>query len=362
MTSMRILSYVPVAFGFLVILLVFAQVFRSSLGKGSHFLRVVTYLAFFLTVGGVGFGEYYASTAPKRFHAIEVSMPAVALAGYSEAISLNPSDAELYYRRGRTAYGLHKYADAIQDFTKALELSRNNPKYLISRASSFLLLGDDHSADDDIKRALGFHQQDPELNMINGILQERRGLLQDALKEYTAALSRSELGPANRCSTLFNRGNVYLQLKAYAEADQDYSRVIEGCNDPEQREDALVNRGGVRGFIGNRAGALADLEEALRLSPNDPVIFKNRAGEYIDEGRPQLALDDSNRYLQLRPDDGIAYMIRSTLYDKLGDRQRAQLDRDTAQELFRTNRSRSYGPPGVLPPIAERNEAQSARP
>jgi tetratricopeptide (TPR) repeat protein len=218
-----------------------------------------------------------------------------------------------------------------------------------------LILGDDRSAETDLKRVIGSRYQDPEANMVYGLLLQSRGRLQEALREYDVALSSSDLEASGRCSTQFNRGNIYLMLKSYAEAEQDFDQVIisSSCDETE-REDAFVNRANVRSLTGNRAGALADWQEALRLDPNDPVVFKNRGGEYIDDGRFQLALDDYNRYLSLRPDDDEAYIVRSTLYEDLGDPQRARSDRETAQELFRTHRSRSYGPRGLLYPAFAR--------
>lgn len=306
-------------------------------------LRFATYGAFLLTVGGVAFGEYYAGTAPRRLRPIERNKPLVAIAGYTEAIRLNPSESELYFRRGRTDFHLGRYADAIQDLTRALELSPNKPEYLASRGFSFLLAGDIRSAEPDISRALKSGYQDPEAQMAQGMILQSQGKLQDAVKEYTAALSRSDFDAVSRCATLVNRGNVYWLLKSYAEAEEDDTTVINSCEGPD-RENAFVNRGIVRASKGDRAAAFGDWEEALRLDPNDPVVFKDRAESYIDEGRLQLALEDYTRYLQLRPDDAYTYLVRSSLYERLGESMLAQSDRETAQEMIRTNRGRSYGP------------------
>jgi len=348
MTLGSFLSSAEIASGCTLILLVFFQILKSE-RKVSDALRVVTYLSFFITFGVAGFGKYYASNAPKRFEDIEASNPSKAITGYTEAIRLNPSSANLYYRRGRTDYHLQKYADSVRDFTRALELSPDNPEYLASRAFSSFALGNFSGAQGDITQALKSGYKSSEADMMNGMLLQRAGKIQDALKAYTAALAHPDIGSVNRCSVLINRANIFSDLKLYAEAEQDDTLAINSC-DGYELESALVNRGTTKSSTGNHTGAMADWEEALRLDPNDPVIFKNRAEAYIDEGGLELALNDYSRYLQLRPDDSFTYLVRAGLYQQLGDSKRAELDRETAKKLDRTNSGRSYGGPRLVYP------------
>jgi tetratricopeptide (TPR) repeat protein len=352
MSISNIVTGVEVTCGAIGVTLAFLQVMR--LREGYPILRFLTYAAFTLTLGGVAFGKYYAGTAPKRLMPIETSSPSAAIAGYSDAIRFSPTDADLYFRRGRTQYHLLKYPEAIRDFSKALDLSPNKPEYLVSRGFAYFAVGDVRSAESDFNRALGSGYQSPEANLAYGMILENDGKFQEAINKYTAALSRSDLESANRCSALTSRANAYRGLKMYAEAERDDTDVIASCDKVSReggvsREDGFVNRGTDKYLAGDHAGALADWEEALRLDPNDAVVFKNRAEMYMDDDRPELALADYNRYLQIRPDDAYSYSVRAGIYERLGDSSRAQVDRETGQELARTNRSKSYAAKSYYP-------------
>jgi tetratricopeptide (TPR) repeat protein len=337
---------VEVTCGAIGVTLAFLQVIR--LRESYPVLRFLTYAAFTLTLCSVAFGMFYADTAPKRLMPIETSSPLAAIAGYSDAIRFSPTDADLFFRRGRTEYHLLKYAEAIRDFSKALDLSPNKPEYLVSRGFAYFAMGDVRSAESDFSRALSSGYQSSEANLAYGMILENDGKFQEAINEYTAALSRPDLESANRCSALTERANAYRGLKMYTEAERDDTNVIASC-DKISREDGFVNRGTDKYLIGDHVAALADWEEALQLDPNDAVVFKNRAEMYMDDGRPDMALADYNRYLQIRPDDAYTYLVRAGLYERLGDSIRAQLDRETGQELARTNRAKSYAAKSFYP-------------
>lgn len=312
-------------------------------GKTYAFLRSITYAAFTLTLVGVVFGKYYASTAPRRLKPIEKRAPVDAIVGYTEAIRLNPINADLYFRRGRTEFQLNQYADAIRDFNKTLDLSPNDPQYLANRGFASWFAGDHRSAKNDILQALAYGSQEPEVQMAHGLILEYDDQFQQAINEYTTALSRSDLDASSRCATLTNRGNSYRALKLFTEAEADDNNVVASCQGP-WREDALVHRGIDRWQTGDHAAALADWEEALRLDPNGPVVFENRAELYTDENRLGLALADYNRYLQIRPDDAFTHLVRAGVYRRLGDLSSAQADEETGKYLDRTNHGKSYGP------------------
>jgi tetratricopeptide (TPR) repeat protein len=302
-------------------------------------LKYTLRAAFIVLMGGIAFGKYYATGAPKRLEPIETSKPAAALVGYTEAILLDPSKAELYFRRGRTEHYLKRYADAVSDFSKALELSSDNPKYLTNRAYSRLYLHDVASAERDINKAIeGGYRDNPETLMVQAMISSKHDHFEDAIKQYTAALSSGGLNPEYRCFSLIERGIAYEKKGEFAKALDDFNSA--DCE--SAREVVLVNRGTLYGLMNHDELARKDWQLALMLYPNDPVVFKNRGTHFLVRGKLEQALADINRYVEMRPDDPYGYTIRSEIYAKMGKQENAQTDLKLAGELYATNRARLY--------------------
>ena len=70
----------------------------------------------------------------------------------NEAIEIKPNDARFYISRG-TFRGTKNYEDAIEDYTKAIEIDLNNVFAYRLRADLKRKLGDNKGADEDDKKA-----------------------------------------------------------------------------------------------------------------------------------------------------------------------------------------------------------------
>jgi tetratricopeptide (TPR) repeat protein len=324
--------------GVVVILLALVQV--MWLKKKARFLRLTALVAFILMLGGLAFGKYYAQTAPKRFEPIEASQPKVAISAYTEAIRLNPTDSELYFRRGRTDLRLGNYAGAVGDFTKAIDLSPNRIDYLEGRAFAFLFLRDIAAAQQDLNKTFSGGYKSSEANAIQGMIYDVQGRYQDAIPQYTAALLGDPLG-LNRCVSLVSRGDDYERLEKYEEAIADYTMAYNSCNG-YNHVTALVNRGVAHWRMFQNEAAFADWDAALKLDPNEAIVFKDRGGAFLDSGNLERALLDFNRYIELRPNDPYGWTTRSELYIKMTDPIRAASDLQHAQDLYREKRARLY--------------------
>ncbi len=357
-----LLVWIPIGAGVAFVILALLQMFRASRSA----LRIAAWALFAVLLAGIAFGKYYAGTAPRRLEPIEASQPAVALSGYNEAIRLSPNDAELYFRRGRTDFRLRRYAEAVEDFTKALDLSPRNPRYLMSRIEAFLFLHDFTAAQRDLSQAIAQGYSSVETTVIQALLAEMRGQFGEAVQLYTEALSRSEINATDRCFSLLNRGYDYDREGKDEAAIADYTAAYTSCNDSYTRESALVDRGAVFARRKQYNAALADWDAALMINPNDPAVLINRGSILLNLGEYQRALSDFNRYIELRPDDPHAYISRSSIYTQLGEPSQAAEDLKSAQDLFSTKHARLYSaemetpfgimvPPGTGPGLSTPN-------
>jgi tetratricopeptide (TPR) repeat protein len=117
----------------------------------------------------------------------------------------------------------------------------------------------------------------------------------------------------------------------------NHAQAIAGCTqllaDPgisaAKRVEAYVNRGKTYYYEDDIVHALADLNEAIRLDPNNAdaysyrgITFSNRAegGDKADYAR---AIADFTEEIRIRPDEGGGYGGRGNVYIHLGDADRA---------------------------------------
>jgi serine/threonine-protein kinase len=72
------------------------------------------------------------------------------------------------------------------------------------------------------------------------------------------------------------------------------------------------------GTDNNFDNALVDLNEAVRIDPDNQYAFLNRANAYMYRGEYQRSLDDTNVVIRLDPKEGKSYSVRCTDLTKLG--------------------------------------------
>jgi tetratricopeptide (TPR) repeat protein len=201
---------------------------------------------------------------------------------YDEAISLfdmalqiNPNLAEAYYKRGNCHSQKGNYREAVNDYTKAIELTA-----MYTKASN--------------NSRLTFKDQ----NVI-----ERAAA--DGMKAI-------ELRP-NLSDTLFNRGLAY--LKSWHAEDQkafaDFSRVI-ALDDRNIR--AYFHRGQSALALGFTEIAIADFSKVITADSSFRNGYCERGLEYITQGSFDLGMKDFQKVIELVLEEPLGYLIRGVMY------------------------------------------------
>ncbi|MFW6323906.1 MAG: tetratricopeptide repeat protein, partial [Desulfovibrionales bacterium] len=96
---------------------------------------------------------------------------------------------------------------------------------------------------------------------------------------------------------------------------------------------AFNNRGVSRIQTGELLEAVEDISMAIRLDPNEPEFFFNRALAYETGNSFEKALDDYTRAVAEDPNFAAAYSNRGMLYLRLGEQSRGCTDLKTACDL-----------------------------
>jgi len=147
-----------------------------------------------------------------------------AMEAFSKAIQLNPNDSMAYMGRGVASGFLGDQRQAIRDYDRAIQLNPNNAMAYTNRGAAFGNLGD--------------HRQ--------------------AIRDYDRAI---QLNP-NDAIAFVNRGIAYGNLGDHRRAIQEFDRAIQlNPNDAH----AYNYRAIAYGFLGDQAQAINNYRAAARL-------------------------------------------------------------------------------------------------
>jgi tetratricopeptide (TPR) repeat protein len=100
--------------------------------------------------GAYGVERIYTNRGNKLF---QLRRYDEAIADFSRAIAVFPTDELVYGNRGMSYYYLGKYQEAIQDFNSALAIKPDSRRYYYDRALAYRALGNIQAAQDDVRKS-----------------------------------------------------------------------------------------------------------------------------------------------------------------------------------------------------------------
>jgi tetratricopeptide (TPR) repeat protein len=200
----------------------------------------------------------------------------------------------LLYNIAQVNMSNRSYAEAVRNYTAAIEMDPNYSEYFNERGSVFLRMGRFEEAVADYRHAIELSPPYREVWTNLGQAYRQMGRWEDAAAAYSKAL---ELDPSQVLPWL-GRAQAYEALEKTHEALCDYATALN--LDPEQPL-AWSNRAVLHYEAGQLTAAVADLGEAIARAPAQADLYQNRALALADLGRLGEARDDLRRYLELSP-------------------------------------------------------------
>ncbi|UCE64512.1 MAG: tetratricopeptide repeat protein, partial [Nitrospirota bacterium] len=172
------------------------------------------------------------------------------------ALNCNPQSFRAYSQLGVQHYRAGAYPEAIEDLTKAINLSYHDD--YVNRGSAFLEMKNYEAAIEDYNHAIAYRP--------------------DWAKAY------------------LGRGLVYFDMGQYEKAIDDYSQAIELQTDYSK---AYNNRGLAYENLNRREEALENFLEATRLDPDNGAAHNNLGRALVYAGRLKEAIQSYERAKQL---------------------------------------------------------------
>jgi tetratricopeptide (TPR) repeat protein len=274
---------------------------------------------------------------------------AVLLLAISTSCIVSAQNAKQFYKTGLTFVEAGNHKDAIEQFTKALNVDPEYAQAYVERARSYEAAGDLQNAADDFKRALTFEQKESELYYDAARVNYSLGNFNDALelinksialdKKSESAfrlLSRVQMSledysnsliSINKAITLkdnpennFYRGQVSEKMKNYNQAEIDYTTAI---TKNTQYTAAYLALASLRLQLNKPEKAMESCNSLLKLEPNNKDALLIRSHIYARLTEYPKAIDDISRILFNNPDDKEMYLVRGNYYQEFTQHQNA---------------------------------------
>lgn len=242
--------------------------------------------------------DEYATTVGKAMEAMERDSLTKAEVLIREGIHLKPADkatAVLYQYLGEICVRQKRNQEALQAFTDGLALQSGNENLLIDRASLFLTMGTEGKAMADLDMLLKINPDHIQGLFFRAYVYRKQRLMMKARRDYEHLILLDNDNREARVALALLNADDNRPQEAMEQADV----IIRYW--PDYATGWIV-RGGLHQKRLNYEMALHDMNEAIRLEPDNPDFYISRAILYRDFRKKALARADFARAVRLGAD------------------------------------------------------------
>jgi tetratricopeptide (TPR) repeat protein len=264
----------------------------------------------------------------------------------------NAQNARQYFKTGLTFSEAGNYKDAVDQFTRSLEI---DPEYLSSyleRARAYEAMNDLQKAADDLQRALSFEQKKESLYYEAARLNYLLSNYDNALELISRSMElKSNYEPAFRMQCLilmatgdysgalisinkalalkdspennFYRGQVSENMKNYDQAETDYSKAV---SKNSKYTEAYLALASLRLIMNKPQAAMENCNAVIAYAPGNQQAYIVRSRIYAHLTEYPKAIDDISKILHDNPEDKEMYLLRGTYYQEFMQQQNAISD------------------------------------
>ena len=242
-----------------------------------------------------------------------------AIADYTQAIAINSSDAETYYKRANARYDTGAPEQAIEDYTQAIKVNPSHTKAIYNRGLARRDTGDKRGAVEDFTQVLRLNPSDGDAYYQRGLAYYDLSDYRTAIEDYTQAI---RLNP-NDATAYSNRGLARSASGDKTGAMADFTQAIQIS---PKEAGVYYSRGRSRFNLADYQGAMEDYSKAIELEPDQADAYTNRCSAYLNLATYDKAIEDCSRAIRLDPKDEAAYNNRCIAYLNLKQFQKASED------------------------------------
>jgi len=229
-----------------------------------------------------------------------------AIADYSQAIRLNPKDANAYIGRGDAWSDKGQYDAAISDFTNAVRLDPKSANARLSRGGAWLNKGELDKAIADFNDAVRLDPKNANAYLVRAATWINKSEYDKALVDFNEAIRLDPKDP-----TAYEvRGMAWFSSARYDRAISDFNEALR--LNPKNVQ-LYSDRGNAWLGKSEYDKALADYDEAIRLDPKNARLYADRSNAWLVKNETDKAIADCSEAIRLNPQSASAWNARAWL-------------------------------------------------
>jgi tetratricopeptide (TPR) repeat protein len=275
-----------------------------------------------------------------------------AVAQFTNALGIEPSNPDYYYARGRAHESLGKYEEAKADFEKVIVFASKE-------VDAYIGLGAVCNKMNNFEGALKYLNRASALDKRNKDIYPEKVMTLLGLKRYDQALKVSDTAVIIKDTreNLYYRGVIYTKLNNDVLAKKEFEKSIskdkgypeprlalaelllrnnnsqgamEQCNEILKRDDrntdAYLMRSNVYMKNLDYPSAINDISKNILIDPDNPDFYLYRGKCYQEFNQHTNAINDFSKYITMNPDDPDAYFARARSYEEIMNYTKAMED------------------------------------
>ena len=188
--------------------------------------------------------------------------------------------ADAYYHRGLAHQRMNLLDEAIADFTKAIELDKDDADAYFHRAQIYYNNLEWDKTLSDLNRAIRLNPDYSEAYYGLGMINEQIGEWEKAIDDFSAVIEREP----NNALAYFHRGINRTRNKSNASAREDFKKAIELIPDEPA---GYLNMGITYAIEGNLKEAINWFKQSLKINPK-----YQEAKDVIKMAQAQIKAED----------------------------------------------------------------------
>jgi tetratricopeptide (TPR) repeat protein len=245
----------------------------------------------------------------------------------SDAESKKSLDVVTLYLRGKCYNKLGKYEDASSELSKSLELAPNYYNALYDAAYAKSKLNKIVESNKDLDSSITHNHNKVDCYELKGLNNNKSGDYEKAISYYTQAFVLD----STKINLIYARAEIKVKTGDLAGAEKDYNMGISKDlkynatlpkgesknNSSASISYNLIKRSVIKSKLNKGPEALADCNQAIKLTPTNADAYYQRGNINDQLEFPKAAIADYSKSIDLAPNNYKAYFNRALAYDNM---------------------------------------------